>query len=89
LPALLIVLTLNTNDGDRAKRWYAAVLNATGAQRTFRVFALCSGTSNATIEATQFTVGSFQTDEAFAVCPGTKRALGGAWSRAARPTTCP
>ena len=71
-------VTLNTNDGDRAKQWYAAArVNASSAQRTFRVFALCSGSSTATIEATQFTVGTDQTDEAFAVCPGTKRVVGG------------
>jgi hypothetical protein len=70
-------VTLNTNDGDIAKQWYAAVENGSGAERTFRVFALCSGASNATIEATQFTVGHRETREAFAVCPGTKRALGG------------
>jgi hypothetical protein len=70
-------VTLNTNDGDKAKQWYAAVLNGSREQRTFRVFAICSGTSKATIEATPLTIQSNQTGEAFAVCPGTKRAVGG------------
>ncbi len=70
-------VTLETRDGDKAKQWYAAVYNNTGGTRTYKVFAICSGTSDATIEATQFTVGSRQTGEAFAVCPGTKRAVGG------------
>jgi hypothetical protein len=47
------------------------------------IVALDTGTARAatptraSIEATQFTVGSNETGEAFAVCPGTKRALGG------------
>jgi hypothetical protein len=70
-------ITLNTNDGDKAKMWYAAVVNSTTTERTFKVFALCSGASKATIEATPLTVPNGQTGEAFAVCPGNKRALGG------------
>ncbi len=70
-------VTLNTNDGDKAKMWYAAVRNAGETEQTFRVFALCSGTSKATIEATPLTVEHFQAGEEFAVCPGNKRALGG------------
>ncbi len=70
-------VTLNTNDGDKAKMWYAAVDNFDDTERTFRVFALCSGTSKATIEATPLTVEHDQIGEAFAVCPGNKRALGG------------
>jgi hypothetical protein len=34
-------VTLNTNDGDKAKQWYAAVHNVSGADRTFRVFGIC------------------------------------------------
>ena len=70
-------VTLETNDGDRAKQWYAAVYNTTEEQRTFRVFAICSRSSTATIEATQFTALADQYSEAFAVCPGNRRALGG------------
>jgi hypothetical protein len=69
--------TSETRDGDVAKQWYAAVSNDSGTPRTFKVFAICSNASNATVEATEFTVGHIQTGEAFAVCPGTKRALGG------------
>ncbi len=69
--------TLETNDGDKAKVWYAAVENGNSTERTFRVFALCSETSKATIEATPLTLQDEKAGEAFAVCPGTKRALGG------------
>jgi hypothetical protein len=34
-------VTLNTNDGDRAKQWYAAIENFTQEQRIFRVFGIC------------------------------------------------
>ena len=33
--------TLATNDGDKAKQWYAAVNNSSGSTREFRVFAIC------------------------------------------------
>ena len=75
-------LASKTTDGDIAKQWYAAVENRTGAPVKFKVFAICSGTSNATIEATPFTVepdpsGNGKFAEGYAVCPGAKRALGG------------
>ena len=72
-------VTLETKDGDKAKQWYAAVENYSGAEREFKVFAICSVTSDATIEATTCSVGPAdpnileQSDQAFAVCPGTKR----------------
>jgi hypothetical protein len=71
-------VTLQTKDGDIAKQWYATVNNFTNEQRTYRVFAICSGGSDATIKATPlFTVLSGDTVERFAVCPAKKRALGG------------
>ncbi len=70
-------VTLNTNDGDKAKMWYGAVTNYDSTQRTWKVFAICSGTSNATIEAAPLTVQSNQTGDASAVCPAGRRALGG------------
>lgn len=75
-------LASKTTDGDIAKQWYAAVQNRTGEPVKFKVFAICSGTSNATIEATPFTVepdpsGNGKFAEGYARCPGTKRALGG------------
>ena len=84
-------LASKTNDGDVAKQWYAAVRNVSGEQRTFKVFAICSGNSNATIEATPFTVeengpnDAGKTAEEYAVCPGTKRALGGGLVQSGTP----
>src|SRR5215218_201991 len=75
----------NTVSGDIAKRWYAAGVNGYGEKLSFKVFAICSATSDATIEAKQFTVEgaapgpvtNSKTGEAYAVCPGNMRALGG------------
>jgi hypothetical protein len=75
----------NTVSGDVAKRWYAAEVNGSGEKLSVKVFAICSATSDATIEAAAFTVGgaapgpvtNSKTGEANAVCPGNKRALGG------------
>jgi hypothetical protein len=33
--------TVNTNDGDTAKQWYAAQANSSGVLREFKVFAIC------------------------------------------------
>jgi hypothetical protein len=70
--------TAETKDGDVAKQWYASVLNDEGfGFADFRVFAICSATSDATVEATNLSVASGRSGEAFAVCPGGKRAVGG------------
>lgn len=34
-------VTANTNDGDIAKQWYAAVFNDDAVARNFKVFAIC------------------------------------------------
>jgi hypothetical protein len=65
------------HDGDRAKRWYASVENDAVGVRDFKVMAICSADSNATVEVTGFSVDSFETDSGVARCPGKRRALGG------------
>jgi hypothetical protein len=81
----------NTQSGDIAKQWYAAVVNRGSSgkgiqQRNFKVFAICSAKSDAIIEAKSFQVPdnnkSFQVTDNnlrgdWAVCPPNKRALGG------------
>ncbi len=69
--------TSKTRDGDIAKQWYAAVANFDRESRDFKVFAICSATSNATIEATPFTAESHQSGDAYAKCRAERRALGG------------
>lgn len=74
---------LQTKDGDTAKQWYAAIWNNGDAEQSYKVFALCSSTSDATVEVSQFKVrastGAFDIpfNEGFAKCSGSKRALGG------------
>jgi hypothetical protein len=67
----------NTVDGDVATQWYAAIRNLPAHRVDFKVFALCSADSRATIEATQSSAEGGGTGHAFAKCPPTKRALGG------------
>jgi hypothetical protein len=68
----------NTIDGDVAKQWYAAIRNLPAHRVDFKVFALCSADSRATIEATRsWAPGGGGVGHAFAKCPPTKRVLGG------------
>ena len=67
----------NTMDGDVAKQWYAAIRNLPAHRVDFKVFALCSADSRATIEATQSSAEGGGTGHAFARCPPAKRVLGG------------
>jgi hypothetical protein len=67
-----------TWDGDVAKRWYVAIRNLPAHRVHFKVFALCSADSRATIEASQsWAMGGERVGRARARCPGRKRALGG------------
>jgi hypothetical protein len=70
-------ITAQTRNGDIATQWYTAIHNASGRPVTFKVFAICSANSDATIEATSFQVPQGGTGDAAAVCPPNKRALGG------------
>src|SRR5262249_38919378 len=72
--------TSGTDDGDVAASWHSAVVNVSGSTQTFKTFALCSATSDATIEATSFNVGDVtgtDVQAAVAACPAGRRALGG------------
>lgn len=66
------------NTGDVARVWVASVANG-GAAQTYKVFALCSASSDATIAEASFSFpGGAQTEgEAVARCPAGRRALGG------------
>jgi hypothetical protein len=75
----------NTSDGDVAKEWYAAVHNFPNHLVRFKVFALCSADSRATIEATRFSVPGGGRGDASAKCPAGKRALGGGIVEAGPP----
>jgi hypothetical protein len=66
-----------TKSGDIAKQWYASVVNDSPQSQSFKVFAICSARSDATIEAKSFQVPDTKVDGAWAVCPPNKRALGG------------
>jgi hypothetical protein len=68
----------NTKDGDVAKRWRAVIRNLPQKRVNFKVFALCSADSRATIEATRsWARGGDHVGRARARCPSGKRAVGG------------
>ncbi len=69
--------TANTRDGDTPKQWRATVYQADDDGRVFKVFAICAPHSDATIEATVFTVGDDQSGQARAKCGRGERALAG------------
>jgi hypothetical protein len=67
----------STRDGDVAKRWYVAIRNLPAHRVHFKVFALCSADSHATIEAARSWAKAGRVGHARARCPSAKRALGG------------
>jgi hypothetical protein len=69
--------TGNTLDGDIARGWYASVVHNDGAARTYKVFALCSANSDATVEASRIELAPGASGAARATCPPGSRALGG------------
>ncbi len=79
-------VTLNTETGDAARQWYAAMVNETTSERTFRVYAICSADSKATIKATQFAVDDYGDAEGYARCGKGKRALGGGVAQSGPPS---
>ncbi len=68
----------STESGDVARGWSVSVFNNSGSARSdFRVFAVCSASSDATIVANPFTVEPRTVDGASVDCPAGKRAVGG------------
>jgi Ca2+-binding RTX toxin-like protein len=70
--------TVSIGSGDVAKGWSVSVFNNSGAgTREFRVFAICSATSDATVVANPFTVQPRTVHSASVDCPAGQRAVGG------------
>lgn len=68
----------STESGDVARAWSVSVFNNSGSTGSdFRVFAVCSASSDATIVANPFTVQPRSVNGASVDCPSGKRALGG------------
>ena len=69
-------LTLETNDGDVGRSWYAKVLQADFGAHTYKSAAICSRASDATLRTDAFSPMSAAGDgQAF--CPGGTRVVGG------------
>jgi len=68
----------NTRTGDVARGWTASVFNnSSGGTREFKVVAICSASSDATIATNPFTVDPRTVNGASVDCPSGKRAVGG------------
>ena len=68
-------LTANTDDNDVARGWFGFV--SSEGEVEFKVMALCSRAADATVTATELTLGAFGGRAAAAVCPAGARVLGG------------
>lgn len=73
-----------TSNGDTARSWYANVFNI-GAARVYKVVALCSASSDATVEETTFTAAGRAEGQAVATCPSGRRVVGGGVGPIAAP----
>jgi len=70
--------TQSTTSGDVGREWSVSVYNrAGGAQREFRVFAVCSASSDATIQSNPLSVPALESKSASVDCPAGTRAVGG------------
>ena len=68
----------NTRSGDIARSWSASVYNNSAAgTREYRVFALCSASSDATIAANPLPVEPSAVNSASIDCPAGRRVVGG------------
>jgi hypothetical protein len=67
----------STTDGDIATQWYAGVANASSEPAFERVFALCSTSSDATVQVTRFAIAGRSTGVRSVKCPTGQRAVGG------------
>ena len=68
---------VSTEDGDVPTSWYVSARHHTGKAQTLTAFAVCSKASQATVQATSFTVEQAQAGQATALCPPGQRALSG------------
>src|SRR3954465_11017017 len=67
----------STTDGDMATQWYAGVANASSELAFESVFALCSTSSDATVQVTRFAIAGRSTGIMSVRCPTGQRAVGG------------
>lgn len=75
-----------TVTGDVARSWSATIHNGTAADETFRVYALCSADSHATVVANAFSIRAGKDGAAAARCPGGSRVVGGGVGRDEAPS---
>ena len=76
----------NTNSGEVARSWIATVASR-GKALEFRVFAICSASSDATIQATSFGLSPYRDSQENATCPAGTRVVGGGAGDVSPPGT--
>jgi Ca2+-binding RTX toxin-like protein len=79
----------STETGDVARSWVASVADRVAANPVWRVFALCSTGSDATVQAKVFSTapsGDGRKADARATCPAGKRVLGGGVGQTGPPS---
>jgi hypothetical protein len=69
--------TLGTTDGDVPTQWDGAAISYSTEVRQFKVFAICSKDSRATVQATTIQLPGYGTEGDFAECPDGQVAVGG------------
>lgn len=73
----------DTQSGDVPRRWFSEIVNNSGGNAATTFFAICSASSDATLQVTPFTVAQAvdgltpTRDDETATCPGGRRAIGG------------
>jgi hypothetical protein len=68
---------VSTDDGDVPRSWYVSGRQHTGTARSFGAWVVCSTASQATVQATAFTVPKGTSGQETAICPTGQRALSG------------
>jgi hypothetical protein len=72
-------------DGDVATQWYASVANLSAVARSYRVYVLCSATSDATVAREFLSMGTGDVADGTASCPTDTRPVGGGTGVLASP----
>jgi hypothetical protein len=68
---------ISAEDGDQPRFWHALYSNDTKSTQGVRVYALCSPTSDATLEVNRFSVAKGQAGAGTATCPAGRHVTGG------------
>jgi hypothetical protein len=69
--------TSGTDDGEVARYWYSATYNSSPDPQDAHFYVICSAASDATVQATAFSLDPNETSDVAVSCPTGQRAIGG------------